>query len=822
MIQVLDRMLKPLTIIDNDSPEGLSFSNDNQLYDLFSGSSTIDFDVDKTHEHSTYIAAGNYLLFQDERGKKFIFTILRAEQDGDIINVHCEDLGLNLLNGTTKAYEATQAQSIAYYIERELAGSGIVIGINEISNLKRKLKFESEDQTRLKRILSIINSFDNAEIDFTIDYRNGRIASQQLNIYKKRGSDKRLKQLIVGNHLKAIRKTVDITDLTTAIKGIGKDGLTFKNVVYEDDDFYTEFGSEHVYAKKANDKWRMYDVPNRSTDGYIPTSYSYETDNENELFNRCLTRLKTLCQPAFEYEAEMVEDDLDLNLGDYTTLIDYDFKPELFLEARVVQMNVSRTTDGSTVLFSNFKELQNELDKNLVSLQDKLKDSEYRVVIEASNGDIIKNGEGSIEYTANVYKGKVNVTPTFDKFNFYWTKILPDGSHDTEWEHNNSNIGNKIIISGSELIDFAKYNCTVKIHEFTYVSKSFFIDELIRHHARVMVYKEPNDILIDVITDTHYTADASFDTDVKMLSLDHLRNATELSNMRATDFVAHVGDVVDGNAPTKEQHQKDLRLAVKVLQDAGSPFGIAKGNHEDNHWGDKERAQNDMMNMINDKELHELITKPSEKFGIVQNNNDKSSYFYYDIVTKKVRLFILNSSDIPYKENADGSPEYDTLNAFAYREQQIKWFINALDTVPIGYQVIIFSHYNVPGSHNDGKLVINNDAIGKTITAYQTASTVTYSNTLKDFEVNVSHTFKRPGAIIMFVHGHFHRDNIMATGYNRTPSFGLGCSLARSSNLDRTLHTKNEDLISTFVIRDRERKIKLFRFGAGNDFEINF
>ncbi|MEI5579176.1 hypothetical protein, partial [Streptomyces brasiliscabiei] len=75
---------------------------------------------------------------------------------------------------------------ILWYLERSFISnySQIRIGVNEVSDRKRTLKYEGESDTKLARLIDICNSFD-AEFEFvTTLAQGGKLKELTLNIYK--------------------------------------------------------------------------------------------------------------------------------------------------------------------------------------------------------------------------------------------------------------------------------------------------------------------------------------------------------------------------------------------------------------------------------------------------------------------------------------------------------------------------------------------------------------------------------------------------------------------------------------------------------------
>ena len=142
---------------------------------------TYDFKTFPDHEDSKYITEGNYIAFKDKYGKDRLYTIMSIEGD-EKWDVHCEDIGLDLINEVAGAWNVS-AEPVETTMNRCLHDTGWSIGVNEIADRKRATKYESRTDSHLARIGMIMNAFD-AECEFVIEMNGAKVTKQVVNIYK--------------------------------------------------------------------------------------------------------------------------------------------------------------------------------------------------------------------------------------------------------------------------------------------------------------------------------------------------------------------------------------------------------------------------------------------------------------------------------------------------------------------------------------------------------------------------------------------------------------------------------------------------------------
>lgn len=425
LISIHDKTLQRVAFIDNEKPGTLHFFDDVWHRYLTEATSTFDFSVPKTGNAAhRYLTEKNYVSFQYE-GQDYLFNIMRTEETEDDLACYCENLNLELLNEMSPAFKSDGAKPFVWYFNNsDIVGgqnfSDLVLGINEVSDYSRSLEWEGTD-TKLARLLSLVNKFD-AECEFVTELnRDGTLNRIVLNIYKKHddthqgvGTRRQDVTLYYGKEIDGIRRTVDKTGLYNAIYPQGKDGLSITGIEKTEYDadgrvlYYTHSGQPYIYAPQTAEEYPA--QISSKDDPWILYRWEYETDNVNTLYGQALAKLKEISVPAVTYE---VESSLMLEIGDTVKIHDDKFAPTLLLEARVSEQEVSFSdpTKNKNV-FSNFKALENKLSTDITGRLDQLIQEAlpYTAEILSDNGTVFRNGEGETTLTARVLKGNVDVT----------------------------------------------------------------------------------------------------------------------------------------------------------------------------------------------------------------------------------------------------------------------------------------------------------------------------------------------------------------------------------------------------------------------------
>jgi phage minor structural protein len=307
LISVHDKNLRRVTYLDNEKLKTMHYFDDTWHRYLTEATSTFDFSVPKTgNTDIEFLTEKGYVSFHYE-GKSYLFNIMKVEETEKKLTCYCENLNLELLNETSLEYKAPGARTFAQYINLlGLQYAQLEIGINEVSDLSRSLEWTGQD-TKLARLLSLVNKFD-AECEFVTHLnKDGTLDKIVLNVYRKHddshqgvGTRRKDVTLYYGKEIKEIRRTIDKTGLYTAIKPIGTDGLTIKDLdKTENDDngvamFRSAKGDTHILCPPMRDEYPS-QVVDPTGDRYINLDWTYETKNVNTLYGQALAKLKSRC-----------------------------------------------------------------------------------------------------------------------------------------------------------------------------------------------------------------------------------------------------------------------------------------------------------------------------------------------------------------------------------------------------------------------------------------------------------------------------------------------------------------------------------------------
>lgn len=438
IIYFADRKMNIIESASTKLPEGLYIKDDLKVEEIDAGVATLEFYLPFTDDNrlkaEEMTAAGNYVL-RYEDGETEYYTIIETEVDSfdRTIYVYAEDAGLDLLNEVVGPYSAEEAHPAAFYIEKFAYDSGFEIGINEISNLSRKLSWEGE-QTATERILSVATQFDNAEISFSSDVKGLSITHKYINIFKQRGQDAGI-ELRSDRDINSITTKTSVANLATALLATGgtpEGSETPINLVgyeYDDGDFYVKNG--YLISRSSLEKWSRYLSESGDGEGNIVQTFSYDTVSQEELFNRTLSKLKKIRNPEVNYEVDIAILPKGTKIGDTINIVDG--KGKLYLSARLLKLETSISNDtrkatlGDYILRSSgISELLEELAKKFQDIAQGREFYTWFAYADDAFGKGISldpDGKDYIGTAANKLTPKVDIS---DPSVFTWAKIKGD------------------------------------------------------------------------------------------------------------------------------------------------------------------------------------------------------------------------------------------------------------------------------------------------------------------------------------------------------------------------------------------------------------
>lgn len=426
-IAVLDPYGTVLAHLDNDVDKAMPYWSDT-LHTYLSGSAyTFGFKTFTAHEDAKYLVEGNKLSFK-YKDKGYHLTIMNVEKSRKTVMVEAYGLSLELTNEQIDSYKSPKAMTFVEYIKAWGFERSFTVRINEVSNKSISHEWEGK-ATVLGRLYSLANVFG-AELEFITELNDDySLKDVTLNVYRKHsdsyqglGSNRTGTILRYPNDIHSIVKTSDITELYTGIRPTGTDGLQLNSLNGKkeyDANGNVEYmvSGNNLLAPQARDRFPSTLLTDHSNDMYAVEIWSYETKNVNTLYGQALAELKKHVNPVVTYDVDAY---IDANIGDTFTIEDTEYMPAMYLQARIVEQEISFTDrDRCKTTFDNFTEVASGISNELIDEMNRLieQNKTYQLVVSSSNGTVLNE---DTERTVLVALVKDNGKDITDQFTINW------------------------------------------------------------------------------------------------------------------------------------------------------------------------------------------------------------------------------------------------------------------------------------------------------------------------------------------------------------------------------------------------------------------
>ena len=336
-----------------------------------------------------------------------------------------------------------------------------------------------------------------------------------------------------------------------------------------------------------------------------------------------------------------------------------------------------------------------------------------------------------------------------------------------------------------------------------------------------------NCIIIPFLTDLHIACPTGKTAEEIAEGATKIRRHIACYNLLAKEFdfdlCVYGGDYLNNSTQTNKETALTALKAVRILIDKGDksiPVIVAKGNHDDN------TMYTDYKNgYVDSKNLYKLVTGKDARKAKRDAEFLDRSYGYYDIPNKKVRVFMLNSVDLPTTVTSDNKLLYGAQNDTGFSQEQIQFVADHLVFEEEGWQVLFFSHHPLKTlTHEDketgdgvagiiathgGKAMID------LITAFKNKEQGTVKNVAADFEISVDYDFaqNKSNTVIASICGHTHV-------YGHKLEDGIHYIATRA-----VYGHPSHNFISTscyIVINRKYRKLHLIANGDGDDYTYSY
>lgn len=298
-------------------------------------------------ERAEHFKERNRVIIQEPNGAYKEFIINRLEEEGQYLEIECdasyvEDIGKAKPIPAGKFTKMTVNEALS----ETLKDSGWEVGLCEYGGIK------SMSWTSVRtphEMISQLTTTYKLEPDYVIEIKGNEVVSRKVNMIQPKPLFEG-KEIIYGKDLISMKRTVDMSEVKTALFAFGPekdDGTRISTVVVDDE------------------AQQQFNLPKR----YLWGIYEPESDDQDMTLDRLLTLSKTELNKrkssALSYEIDAFDLEKEypheiIRFGDIVRIKNPDYTPSLYAESEVVGFVHELISDDLTWQFGNVIEYKED------------------------------------------------------------------------------------------------------------------------------------------------------------------------------------------------------------------------------------------------------------------------------------------------------------------------------------------------------------------------------------------------------------------------------------------------------------------------------
>jgi phage minor structural protein len=485
MWYILDKNKNVIGNINSGTPKGLKLLRDSWKGQLNDGYTTLDFDVESTHENAKLLQNGAFIVYTDNPDGYELFRIVKpTTPSGEDItkNVVCETAATQDLSGTLVEDKTFEGQALSTVISYLLAPTPWELGecfYNDLVTIEYK-----DYPTVLEAIRTTIAQFG-AEIQFKVIFDGLRVVKMVVNIYEKVGRGETGISFEYERDLQYLRKIEDGNKIVTAMVGIASQQDANGNpILLSNAQKQLPEGFE-VINQKICDLNALEKYGNNGQ--HIEDKFiDQNATNPVELLDNTFNALLKVNHPIISFEAgvlflEQIKgyEHKYVQIGDYVLIKDTSSQTHQYISARVLEKerSVIDKTKGGLVLGEYqiievlpveaveraketlaLKEKQwNQAIEDAKNAQENANQANNKITLEIQGLQQFNNGQGTINYRAAIFQKGQEIDADGTIYYYLWQMYDNTNAQIEGYERS----GKELTLSATEFNKRVQLQCIV-------------------------------------------------------------------------------------------------------------------------------------------------------------------------------------------------------------------------------------------------------------------------------------------------------------------------------------------------------------------------
>lgn len=324
--------------------------------------------------------------------------------------------------------------------------------------------------------------------------------------------------------------------------------------------------------------------------------------------------------------------------------------------------------------------------------------------------------------------------------------------------------------------------------------KDFFVEEVKKTVDSINKKRMENDICFAMLTDTHLSESGSITRE----------NITAVDDSVSFDFMVHMGGIINGNNP-KNISMDILKCEIEAYKSSVKSNKLFVIPGETDGYRDERYTGQLMLNIMTDELWYNETSYLEEYKGLTRPKN--KPYYYTDCEDKKLRMIFM-SSYMTFIDEENGL--FEKFRSFDL--EQLAWLKNEALNAPKGYTVLLFSNAIPKSKYETGRKL-------PLCGGYLMEQTAAIVQQAKNKGVDVACWFA----------GYYNCDDEDCVGGVNISVIASQLPMTKTKSISEEVRVYSDrengiklDLWDAVLVKPTERKIYLYRFGAGEDRVLEF
>ena len=422
---ILDKTFKTVAVATTHSSSQNAFVVLEDSFQQYSNQpSTLELTFDFFHENTKHLEEGAHVIFE-YMGKQRMFTItevVEQHSSDSSISIYAEEISFQLLDSIVMPFQYNE-QSLEFLLQVAIEGTDFEIG--EVANISVPTFDFGSYETALSNLKKLAEE-TNTILTFDVEFSSTNGFSRKFVNLTDKAPKNEGKRLEFGRNVDSVRRTVDRSQICTAVIPIGGNDTLINGINWVNNySDKTILKNKDSYYLEVNEETRNEINPN--TEHHIFATINVESSEKTTLCQRAYEHLTNHRNPKYTYEVDaIVLDGEEYEIGEQVNVIDDMMNISMTAEVEEIFISFCNP-DSNTIKLTNYIEKKSNISQTLLSIQNKLQTSNLNnpLIVISPNEPLVESigKEGTIWFDTSQNANGLIVLKKYDTSEGEWITV---------------------------------------------------------------------------------------------------------------------------------------------------------------------------------------------------------------------------------------------------------------------------------------------------------------------------------------------------------------------------------------------------------------